>query len=376
MGKSHELVPFFFLLEEAFLDQVCPFRGDPRVSTESFGLTHLAFLSPTVATSPCMIHRAFCFSACILFAVLASAVPAHGQSADPVPDPEDPTEAAPDSLIGVWQYGATARLNVSQAAYKDWEEGAGNSSLTFATTLGGQASQRGENWIQAHELRLAFGVINQSNTEGRDLRKSEDQILWNSSIRYEGRRFFQVFNPTIAADLRTQFAKGFDYSANPFEGEVPDEDPRLDQNTPVQTSAFLSPAFITESLGLTYEPFSDVTMRLGAASKQTIVLEEDFRVLYGVSERKRMRVEAGAEFASALDRNLTESIRYRSQLNVFFSFNQLEEPPDARWQNTINLEVNDWLSTDLQFVALFDEDITDAIQLKETISVGLSFTLL
>ena len=323
-----------------------------------------------------MMHRAFCLSACILFAVLASAVPAHGQSADPVPDPEDPTEAAPDSLIGVWQYGATARLNVSQAAYKDWEEGAGNSSLTFATTLGGQASQRGENWIQAHELRLAFGVINQSNTEGRDLRKSEDQILWNSSIRYEGRRFFQVFNPTIAADLRTQFAKGFDYSANPFEGEVPDEDPRLDQNTPVQTSAFLSPAFITESLGLTYEPFSDVTMRLGAASKQTIVLEEDFRVLYGVSERKRMRVEAGAEFASALDRNLTESIRYRSQLNVFFSFNQLEEPPDARWQNTINLEVNDWLSTDLQFVALFDEDITDAIQLKETISVGLSFTLL
>jgi hypothetical protein len=38
--------------------------------------------------------------------------------------------------------------------------------------------------------------------------------------------------------------------------------------------------------------------------------------------------------------------------------------------------VNDWLSTDLQFVALFDRDITNAIQLKETISVGVSFTLI
>jgi hypothetical protein len=320
-----------------------------------------------------MIYRGVLSSLITVLAVLAIAGSAFGQGEDPVPAPEDPSDAVPDSVIGVWQYDASARLNAAQAAYRNWEEGAGNSSLAFTAALGGQASHRGEKWIQAHELQLSLGIINQ---ESQELRKSEDQIFWNSSVRYEGEHFFQVFNPTIAADLRTQFAKGFDYSSNPFEGEVPDGDPRLDRELPVETSAFFSPAFITESLGLTYEPFSDVTMRLGAASKQTVVMEEDFRVLYGVSDQNRVRVEAGAEFASALDRNLTENIRYRSNLNVFFSFNQLEEPPDARWENTINLKVNDWLSTDLQFVALFDEDITNAIQLKETISVGLSFTLL
>lgn len=324
-----------------------------------------------------MIDRGFLSVLSLVLVMLAlGVVPANGQSGDPVPDPPDPGDAVPDSLVGVWQYDATARLNASQAAYKDWEEGAGNGSLSLATSLRGQASRRGENWIQAHGLQLALGIINQENSQGRNLRKSEDQIFWNSSLRYEGNQFFRVFNPTIAAELRTQFAKGFDYSSNPFEGEVPDGDPRLSRERPVQTSAFFSPAFITESLGLTYEPFTNVTMRLGAASKQTIVLEEDFRVLYGVADANRARVEAGAEFASSIDRNLTENIRYRSQLNVFLSFNQLENPPDARWENTINLKVNDWLSTDLQFVALYDQDITRAIQLKETISIGLSFTLL
>jgi hypothetical protein len=290
-----------------------------------------------------------------------------------VEQPDDPSDSVPDSMSS-WTYDASARLNFSQAAYKDWQEGGGTNSLAFAAGLGGQASRRGDRWIQAHELTLSFGIINQ---ESQELRKSEDQILWNSSLRYEGEDFFRLFNPTIAADLRTQFAEGFDYSGNPFEEELDDPaDPRLQRQVPVQNSAFFSPAFLTQSLGLTYEPIRNFTIRFGGAVKQTVVTERDFRVLYGVSDDNPVRFEAGAELASAFDRRITENIRYRSQLNVFFSFNQTEEPPDARWNNTINLKVNDWLSTDLQLVALFDEDITDAIQLKETISVGVSFTLL
>lgn len=300
--------------------------------------------------------------------------PVFGQTdGDPVPDPKDPAESVPDSVNGTWMHDVSGRLNFSQAAYKDWEEGAGNNSLALTANLGGSAARRGERWIQAHELRFAFGLINQ---EGQEVRKAEDEILWNSSIRYEGNGFFRVFNPTIAADLRTQFAKGFDYTGNPFEGEVDETDPRTDLTPPVETSEFFSPAFITQSIGLTYEPFTGFTMRLGAAAKQTVVAEKDFRVLYGVDESKAVRVEAGTEFASSFDRKLTENIQYRSQLSVFFSFNQTENLPDARWDNTINLEVNEWLSTDLQFVALFDRDISRAVQLKETISVGVSFTLI
>ena len=312
------------------------------------------------------------FSACglILLAGLVTAAPARAQAAASA-GASDVEQSVPDSLLGTWQYDASARLNFSQAAYKNWEEGSGTGSLAFTAGLGGATNKRSEHWIQAYEVRLAFGLIDQ---EGQEVRKAEDEIYLNTSLRYDGDGFFRIFNPTIAADLRTQFAKGFDYESNPFEGEV--SDARTNLEPPVQISTFFAPAFITESIGLTYEPVNYFTVRLGAASKQTVVREPDFRVLYGVDPDNSTRVEAGGELAANLDKNLTENIRYRSQLNVFFSFNQTEDPPDARWENTINLKVNDWLSTDLQFVALFDKDITSAIQLKETISVGVSFTLL
>ena len=294
--------------------------------------------------------------------------PAWGQSST-----EPDADADPPADTTGWTYNATAGLNVSQAAYRNWEEGAGNNSLALSTGLFGQAEKRGDRWIQLHELQLDFGIIDQ---EEQELRKSEDLIQLNTSLRYDGEGFFHIFNPTIAGNLRTQFAQGFDYTENPFKGEPRATQEQKDQTTPVQTSAFFSPAFITESIGLTYEPYRNVTVRFGAASKQTVVNNPDFRVLYGVDPDNVARIEGGAELAIAADRMLSENIRYRSQFNAFYAVNQTENPPDARWQNTVTLQVNSWLSTDLEFVALFDDDITSKVQLKETISVGLNFTLI
>lgn len=311
--------------------------------------------------------RAFVFS--LLFAGLGL-VP-HVALAQSAESGDEPT-APPDSMG--WTYDATARLNISQAAYKDWQEGGGVNTLAVTAATGGVAREKRGDWTQTHELRLALGILDQ---EDQALRKAEDQIRYQSNVRYEGNGFFRIFNPTFAVQMRTQFASGFDYENNPFEGEVDDPtDPRRDQEPPVETSSFFAPAFITESLGLTYEPVDQLTLRLGAASKQTVVVEENFRELYGVDPNSLARVEAGTEFAASLNTRLTENIRYRSDLNAFLAFNQLEEPPDVLWENTISLTVNNWLTTDLEFTALYDETITDTIQLKETISVGLSFTLL
>ncbi|MFO8098798.1 MAG: DUF3078 domain-containing protein [Salinibacter sp.] len=320
---------------------------------------------------PQFLFRAF---ACLLGAGLllgAQASPAqpNGEDLNP-PSSSDPVS---DTATSSWDYLTRARFDLSQAAYKDWKEGGGNNSLVVEGNLRAAAERRGELWAQSHETRLAFGILNQ---EDQELRKAEDRIQVQSNLQYQGDGFFRVFNPTLAANLRTQFASGFDYDSNPFDGEVPSNDPRLNQDPPVETSAFFAPAFITESLGLTYEPADVLTLRLGAASKQTVIVEDDFRELYGIDPDALARVEAGTEFASSLNAQLSDNIRYRSDLNVFLAFNLADDPPDVLWENTLSLAVNDWLSTDVEFTALYDKNTTDAVQLKETISVGLSFDLL
>lgn len=316
----------------------------------------------------------------ILLTLVLSPGGLFAQTNGTLPSPPDPEEVGPstDSAAAGWDYEMLGKFSFSQAAYKDWKEGGGVNSLAFTTTLGGTAERGGRHWAQSHDLRLVLGFINQ---EDRELRKSEDLIRLQSALRYRGNDFFRVFNPTLAFNLRTQFASGFNYSSNPYpepgdDPVYPNGHPRAGEEPPVQTSAFFAPATLTESLGLTYEPDDSFEMRIGAASKQTVVLEEDFRILYGVDRNNVARVEAGTEFASSLDYRLMEDVRYRSRLNVFFSFNQSEKPPDIIWENVINLTVNDWLTTDLEFVALYDQNTTRALQLKEVISVGISFSLL
>lgn len=300
--------------------------------------------------------------ALLVLAVLIVSVPARAQSDD---------AATPDTTIDDWRYDLAGKLSASQAAYKDWQEG-GINTIAFTSSVDGLAEKRGDHWSHTHELRLAFGIIYQDLEGDDDVRKADDLIRLQSNLRYRGSGFFRIFKPTIAGNLRTQFARGFDYEENPF----PDDDPNATEEPPVQTSDFFSPAFITESLGLTYEPTDWSSLRLGAASKQTIVLDEDLRVLYDVDSDKSARVEAGAEFQATVNRALAENVRYKSTLNTFFSFNQTEDPPDVIWENVVSMKVNSWLSTDLEFVAKYDKNVVDAIQIKEVLSVGVSFVLI
>jgi hypothetical protein len=306
------------------------------------------------------------------FALLSLGMMGHVVSAQPglpsIPNPqESPTS---DTADAEWDSELTGKISVSQAAYRNWQEG-GLNSLAFTTSLDGATERKGERWAQSYSARLALGYIDQ---EEQELRKSEDRIRLQANLQYQGDGFFKRFNPTLAGDLRTQFAPGFSYSDNPYTDDFPDN-PRAGREPPVRTSSFFAPGTLTQSVGLTYNPLDQLSLRFGAASKQTIVTNPDFRVLYGVDPDNLMRIEAGGQFAATLDQDITENIRYRSQLDVFFAVNQLENPPDIIWENVVNLQVNDWISTDLQFVALFDEDTSSAIQIKEVISVGVSFTL-
>lgn len=315
---------------------------------------------------PGIAPRARLVAAFLLMAALVAFVGTPGAFAQ--------DDAAASDTVGVWTTDVSGKLSGSQAAYSNWQEG-GVNSLAFTSSLDGIAERRGRHWIQKHQARLAFGILRQDfdQDDQSEVRKADDLIRLESTLRYQGDGFFRIFNPTIAANLRTQFAKGFAFPGqdNPFL-----EDEEVPEGETVFVSQFFAPAFITESIGLTYEPARWVSMRLGAASKQTIVVEDDVKVLYDVDIDKVARVEAGVEYALDVNREITEDIRYKSNFNAFFSFNQTEDPPDILWGNVLQLRVNDYISTELEATLLYDKNVIDQIQLKQVLSVGVSFNLL
>ena len=271
-------------------------------------------------------------------------------------------QVAGDTLVQGWEVDAVGTLNASQAAYRNWTEG-GLNVINFTAGTSGQAIHRSAAWEKTYDLRLAFGLVKQDTL---DFRKADDVIALGSTFRYLGAGFFRTFNPTLSATARTQFAEGFNYDRNPLgDGRPP----------PVKVSDFFSPATFTQSAGLTYSPAAWFRQRLALASKETVVYIPRLRPLYGLEADQGMRYEIGLESRTEVDREVFENVRLRSSLGLFASFNQTELP-DLIWENLVVMKVNAWLSTNFEFVTLYDRDLSRRLQLKEVFALGISVTLL
>jgi hypothetical protein len=69
-------------------------------------------------------------------------------------------------------------------------------------------------------------------------------------------------------------------------------------------------------------------------------------------------------------------VRYQSSLNLFQSLTAGSEPLDVLWENVITMRVNSWLNVGLEYVMLYDANRSQDVQIKEVLSVGISFDLL
>lgn len=265
-----------------------------------------------------------------------------------------------------WRRALTGQLSFSQAAYRHWQEGGLDALALTAGTRGRFARLIGP-LKQTHDARLAFGVLKQDTL---DVRKAVDVIRYAFDLQYTGTG---AFRPTFATEIRTQFAAGFDYDP------APEDYPSLDvvPGQRLKVSDFFAPAVWTQSLGVTYDPDRWFIVRLGLGTKETFVLIDRLRPVHGNAPDEAVRLQAGIEALAEAERELFENVLWTSRLGLFQAFTQFDSAaPDLVFENLLQLKVNDWLSTNLEVVTLYDEDTIDEIQLKEVLSIGVAVSIL
>lgn len=300
--------------------------------------------------------RLLLLSLALLLAVLPAA---NAQDEDPPPLTEEDG----------WRNTLVSSLAASQAAYSNWQEG-GINALAFNAGVIGQFERVLGNFKQVHDLNLEFGQLKQDTL---DYRKAADLIRYAFALQYQSTG---VFQPTFALEARTQFAPGYDYDPTPEEyDEYPSIVLVLGQE--LRVSQFASPAYLKQVAGVTYDPEAWYTARLGFGAKETVVRAEELRPLYGNALDQSVRVEAGLDLAVEARREIAENITWHSRLGVFQAVSQFgDAAPDTIWENNLAMKVNDFLNVNLGVATLFDNDVSEDIQLKELLSLGVSFALL
>ena len=199
-----------------------------------------------------------------------------------------------------WQREAVGSISFSQAHFDNWASG-GENTLAYQFDLGGKLINNNDKYTWTNTGKIAFGNSKIGDT---DAKKTIDEIRVESLLTYLWK--FQP-DPYFSVKGETQLAPGYNYG----------------ENEKSQVSAFLDPAYFTQSVGFIYVPTDELSVRFGAAVKETIAKE--YSVPFSddpeTEEIETNKVEPGIESVISFSKKINDNTLVNSTIDLFNNFN-------------------------------------------------------
>lgn len=263
-------------------------------------------------------------------------------------------EAEEEPVYG-WHEELVGNLNFTQNSFDNWSQG-GENSWSWATEVRGKFINDQEKFNWSNSGKFAYGKTRVGSQEAR---KAADEIKLESVYTY---KLGVYVNPYVSVTGHTQFAEGLNY---------------IDDTTTVEVSNFLDPAYITESIGVGYEPVANFKTRIGAAMKQTFTDKHSIPYADDPSTDKieKTRNEYGVESVTDFSQKLNKIVLFTTKLELFSNVQRFDEI-DVNWDNLITAKVSEYINVSFNFKLFYDKDISTKRQLQQTLAVGLSYNFL
>lgn len=265
-----------------------------------------------------------------------------------------------DTLSG-WDYGWVAGLNGSQASFSNWSQGgANNIAVTGNSTL--QSYYRDGRFSYGFLLNTRYG---KTRIDGEGTRKTGDRLSVRNRFVYDLGDNESDLSIYGNINFRTQFDRGFDY-----ESDTGEED--------VLISNFFAPAYFSQNIGMVYTPGEHFSFEAGAGLRQTIV--NDDNVLennrYGLPEGDTFRNEAGINLGASYSQNIASNILMSTSVETFTNVNQSLSGTDVFFSGEFVGQINSLINTSLRVDLVYDEDFSKELQVRQSLTVGISFILI
>ncbi|MFO8030716.1 MAG: DUF3078 domain-containing protein [Cyclonatronaceae bacterium] len=275
---------------------------------------------------------------------------------EPVPNPDTEQPVPGEAGVSNWEHSLRASLTGTQASYRNWSQG-GTDNIAILSTTAFSSVYSHDRYAYKVDINLRYG---QTRIGDGDFIKSDDliRIRNQASRKFRDERLSAIFN----LNFESQFDKGYE-NPMPEEGEER-----------ILISRFMAPAYVTQILGLSFQPVENLRFEGGFAMKQTIVSDTDLSTHYGLAEDETFRNEAGLSLLVGYERRIMENIFYSGYLETFTNVNRTLSDTDMLFVNEITGQINRYISANVEVVLAYDSDVIEELQVKQIISLGLNYT--
>jgi hypothetical protein len=275
------------------------------------------------------------------------------------------TDKPDKDTLSHWVKKNKIGFDISEIAFVNWNAG-GTSSISGLIKSKFTRVYSDDNYNWTNELIMRYGLNKQ---DGIELRKTEDQFQFNSTLGYRKDTLSKWYN-TAKFNFNTQFTNGHSYP-----------------NKDLYISKPFAPAYAFLGLGAEYAPTKkDELLYLSPfTSKITFVLDQRLANLgsFGVvkaaydlngnliSEGEKVKVELGFLLTAYYKKELFKNITFENRLSLYADYINNFGNVDIDYDMVLDLKVNEYVKTNIGIHVIYDDDIKAKEEINgEQVTVG------
>lgn len=266
-----------------------------------------------------------------------------------------------DYQVSYWHKSVLFGLNFSQSAFSSNYAAGGISAIALGGNFDYKVEYNKAPLNFASELNLIYGI---SKNKGQGSRKTNDRIFWDNKIASQLSKKWFFFG---SLTFESQFDKGFNYTADSLGNPI---------NQLI--SNFMSPGYLTESVGFEFKPSKFFDLRLGTGTaRQTFVLDTTIYhnqpSNYGVPIGKRVHNELAFQVVAVFDKDLTKMSHLNVRYAMFVPYQQALDYTSHRVDLVYTSKVNRLIAFTVNGTFLYDKNTSDRVQGTEGLALGIVY---
>ena len=293
-----------------------------------------------------------------------------------------------ETPVKAWAKGGNISLLFNQAAFNHEWTGGGVSNIAGNLSVSYDMNYKKGKISWDNKLLIDYGLTKLKDDDFK--RKTNDRFEINSLIGKEineSNWYYSFF-----LNFKTQMDSGYeDTEVAVLDGSgapIIINGTQLFETTQVKTTHFFSPAYIQAGPGLLWKKSDNLKVNIAPATSKIIIVHDEFTNVgtlqadidafnmaggyFGVEANKSIRYEFGASVGAYAKFNLMENISFENTLNLYSNY--LEDPQnvDIDYMANVVMTVNNWITANIAFQAIYDDNAVQGFQIREALGIGLT----
>jgi hypothetical protein len=269
------------------------------------------------------------------------------------------TSPAVKDTVSPWTKKGNASLLFNQSTFSNWVAG-GENNVSGNLGLNYDFNYAKGDWSWDNKLIASYGIVKTKTSAFA--KKTDDRIYFNSML---GKKATERWYYSAFVNFRTQFTKGYLYTRDGA-GEHREE-----------FTNFLSPAYLYTGVGMLYKRDENLKINLSPLTSKFTFVDRSFTVpnegYFGVKEGDAMRYELGFNASMYYKLDVIANVQFENILNLYSNYLEETKNVDLDYQLNIVMRINRYLTTNLMFQIIYDDNAYRGFQVRQVFGVAANY---